>query len=108
MDINDQIKDLGDKLAHTQATLNDEGSIRANADATLNGKLNALAKVQAEDHDTAISRIDAVATMFAALSSDVAAIKQANDTAGLAREVATIRGVLTKLITALNEEGDDQ
>ena len=108
MDINDQIKDLGDKLAHTQTMLNIENSVRSSTDATLNGKLDALAKVQAIDHQANLARIDAVATMFAALASDVAAIKLATDTAGLAHDVATMRSVLTQLIEALNAEDDGE
>lgn len=110
MDINDQIKDLGDKLAHTQTMLNIENSVRSSYDAMLGGKLDALAKVQAEDHDTAISKINGLTAMFLGLASDVAAIKLATDTVSLANDVASMRLVLTQLIEALNAEddGDEQ
>lgn len=122
MDITTQ--DLNDKLETVVQMLNEETAVRGNADATLNGKLDALAKITAEDGadlerlvvsaqaSTAVAntmvnaRIDATNAIIAGLIADVAAIKQANDIAALALEVGNMRGVLEQLLGALSEEND--
>lgn len=89
------------KLAVNIANTNNEGIIRANADALLTGRLNALEKVTAEDFAELSDKYDL-------LKAEIAALKAQNDAVALAYEVASIKSVLTQLIQALDEEiGDD-
>ncbi len=102
-----QSPDLSGKLEAVVHMLNQENAVRANADATLTGKLDALAKITATDVANTNARIDATAAIVAGLMADVAAIKQANDIAALAAEVCNMRNVLEQLLTALTEEFEE-
>jgi hypothetical protein len=90
------------KLAVNIANTNNEGVIRANADALLTGRINALEKITAEDFAELSTKIDT-------LRAEIAALKAQNDAVALAYDVANMKSVLTQLLAALaeDEEADD-
>lgn len=108
--MNTDTNDLGDKLAIITGALNLETTVRGNAIATLNGRLNALEKFAAEDLDDMRSDINSVMahsnTANAVTSARLDALEtRLND---LAATSATALTLITSLVTMLatGSEGD--